>query len=135
MVILLDTHIAYWLIVDDKKMPAFAKRLLSSQGNEFYYSLASEWEVEIKHERHPDAMPLSGEQFANALQEAGVKELPIRSSHIRTIPSLRCGSDHHDPFDRLLLASAKAEGFSFLSADKAFDAYDEPAVLLCNDPR
>ena len=39
MVILLDTHIAYWLIVDDKKMPAFAKRLLSSQGNSFYWFL------------------------------------------------------------------------------------------------
>ncbi|WP_374758115.1 PIN domain-containing protein [Fibrella forsythiae] len=31
--------------------------------------------------------------------------------------------DHRDPFDRLLLATAQAEGFTLLSDDEKFERY------------
>jgi PIN domain nuclease of toxin-antitoxin system len=35
---------------------------------------------------------------------------------------------HADPFDRLLIAQARAEGLTILTSDEAFDAYDIPVV-------
>ncbi|MEQ8847116.1 PIN domain-containing protein [Botrimarina sp.] len=39
----------------------------------------------------------------------------------RLLPSLP--HHHGDPFDRLLIAQAMAEGLPIVSRDKAFDAY------------
>ena len=39
--ILLDTHVAYWLLFDDKKIPEYIKDIIDSQEDEIY-SLAKE---------------------------------------------------------------------------------------------
>ena len=48
--------------------------------------------------------------------------LPIDMRHIFAVSGLPF--HHKDPFDRLLIAQAQAEGIPILSADAAFDAYD-----------
>lgn len=37
---------------------------------------------------------------------------------------------HNDPFDRLLLAQAKADNMLFITHDKMFLGYDEPYLTL-----
>jgi PIN domain nuclease of toxin-antitoxin system len=130
MVILLDTHIAYWTILDSKKMPPLAKSILTSLGNDFYISLASVWEIEIKHMLHPLEMPLSGQEFYKACLSAGMKELPITKEDIFALESLKPKDESHkDPFDRILLASAKTENISFLSADSKLPSYNEKCLI------
>ncbi|MBY0587908.1 type II toxin-antitoxin system VapC family toxin [bacterium] len=52
---------------------------------------------------------------------AGAELLPMEPKHIVhvvTLPFHRC-----DPFDRMLIAQAMAEGIPVISSDTAFDAY------------
>ena len=39
--ILLDTHVAYWLLFDDKKIPEYIKDIIDSQEDEIYLSTIS----------------------------------------------------------------------------------------------
>ena len=51
-------------------------------------------------------------------------ELPIESAHVLRLPTLP--SLHADPFDRILLAQAMAEGHVLLTADAKVLAYGGP---------
>jgi PIN domain nuclease of toxin-antitoxin system len=59
---------------------------------------------------------IQGQQDANDLTILSV-ELP----HIYTLEQLPL--HHHDPFDRLLIAQAKAEQMQLVSADGQFEPY------------
>lgn len=63
MRILLDTHIALWAIADTAKLSVEAIKLLELENNEIFYSVASVWEVAIKHKIKPENMPISEEEF------------------------------------------------------------------------
>lgn len=49
--------------------------------------------------------------------------LPLREEHFFSYEALNFPSDHRDPFDRMLIAQAKAEAIPIVSSDKALDAY------------
>lgn len=59
MRILLDTHVALWAIADTAKLPDDVIKLLESKDNDVFYSMASVWEVAIKHRLKPEHMPIS----------------------------------------------------------------------------
>ena len=63
MRILLDTHIALWAIADTAKLPDEVIKILEKESNEVFYSVASVWEVAIKHKIKPENMPVSEEEF------------------------------------------------------------------------
>ena len=52
MKILLDTHILLWALTNDVKLPKKARKLITSEENEIYYSIVSLWEVEINNEHN-----------------------------------------------------------------------------------
>lgn len=58
MKILLDTHIALWAIADTAKLSDKVIQMLETGENEIYYSMASVWEVAIKHKIKPEQMPM-----------------------------------------------------------------------------
>lgn len=64
---------------------------------------------------------LAKEQF-NTDRDSGFIFLPITPDHILTNASLPF--HHRDPFDRLLIAQAKREGFSLISKDQEFEKYN-----------
>ena len=107
MRLLLDTHIAMWAVVDDPKLPASARDLISDTDNEVMISVASLWEIAIKHalaHGSPHDMPLSAQQARGHFRDAGYGFLEISPAHVvavETLPSL-----HADPFDRILVAQA-----------------------------
>ena len=75
----------------------------------------------------PTDMPLSGHDFAEALDAAGIDVLASRPAHavaLDDLPQL-----HGDPFDRLLIATARTEGMTLLTRDAALAEYG-PAVRL-----
>ena len=49
MKILVDTHIALWLFNDYKKLSQVAVDCLRDRKNDIYISVASAWEIAIKH--------------------------------------------------------------------------------------
>lgn len=131
MRVLLDTHIALWSVAASSKLSPELRPLLASRQNVVYYSLASVWEVAIKHAIRPDNMPISEERFVDLCERTGFVQLPITAKQIYGIKSLSRpdGSPkHNDPFDRLLIAQAKEEGLTFVTHDALLPYYGEPCI-------
>lgn len=108
------------------------RALLENEENSVYYSMASVWEVAIKRKIHPDQMPMDEEAFVSLCEETGFEKLDIRLPHIFALKELtrpETAPRHNDPFDRLLLAQAKSEGFRFVTHDGLITGYNEPCVM------
>jgi PIN domain nuclease of toxin-antitoxin system len=129
--LLLDTHILLWRMAGSQRLSAEAIRLMDQDADELFASTASIWEVAIKwslRKGTPDDMPLSGEQFAQALDEVGITVLPIKPKHATATELLPM--HHRDPFDRMLLATARNEGLRLLTHDKQLAAYGNDVLVV-----
>lgn len=69
-----------------------------------YVSAASTWELAIKAMLGKLDLP---DELEDHLAAAGLVELPVTVAHTLAVREL-AGFAHHDPFDRLLLAQARA---------------------------
>lgn len=121
---LLDTHILLWRLLGSDRLPDAAITLMDEDANYLCASVASVWEVAIKWSLRKEAagdMPLSGTAFAAALEEAGVPLLPIAADHATAVGDLP--PIHRDPFDRLLIATARREGLVLLTSDARLAEY------------
>ena len=120
---LIDTHLALWLLSDDKQLSQKARQMILSPNNRIYASAASLWEVAIKHKKYPNDMPLDSNTMAKLLRKSNVLLLPIKLEHIVATESLP--DIHKDPFDRLLIAQALSEPMRFLTHDEKLLPYSE----------
>ena len=120
---LLDTHIALWLLTDNRQLTQKARQVILSPNHRIYASVATLWEVAIKHKKYPNDMPLTSRTMAQLLRQSNVLLLPIKLEHItatETLPDI-----HKDPFDRLLIAQAVSEPMRFLTHDEKLVKYSE----------
>ena len=118
--------------MDSARMPPEARRILSDRSHKLFFSVVSLWEVQLKHQNHPDRMPASAEDIYDLATLAGYDCLPLNERHILALPSLvydQGRKPYHDPFDRAMLAQAKAEGMRFITHDSLLRNYLEPCVL------
>ena len=128
---MLDTHILLWMLAGSHRLGTEAVALIDDPGNRVAASTISIWEVAVKWARRrgaPTDMPLSGNDFAEALAAAGIEILASTPAHavaLDDLPPL-----HGDPFDRLLLATARAEGLTLLTRDAALAAYGAGVRLI-----
>lgn len=90
MRILLNTHIALWAIADTSKLSDEVRELLEKESNQIFYSVASVWEVAIKHIIKPENMPVSEEEFIRLCEETRFTKLPIEAGHIFLLKTLSC---------------------------------------------
>ena len=120
---LIDTHLALWLLTDNKQLSQKARQVILSPNHRIYASVATLWEVAIKHKKHPKDMPVSSSDLLRYLQTFRTGILPIKVEHIvatETLPDI-----HKDPFDRLLIAQAVSEPMRFLTHDEKLAPYSE----------
>lgn len=132
MRILLDTHIALWAVADTEKLSEEVIKLLESEKNEVFYSVASVWGVAIKHKIKPEEMPLAEEEFVSLCERTGFIRLPIEVTHIFLVKTLvrpDHAPKHNDPFDRILLAQAKDENLKLITHDSLIPYYGESCVM------
>jgi len=122
---LLDTHALLWFIEGDERLGARARSALADATVPALVSLASHWELCLKLQigklRLADGWRAV---FDRVMAANGVRWLAIERRHIDGIGDLPFY--HRDPFDRLLIAQARAEGLTILSGDARFAAYDVP---------
>jgi PIN domain nuclease of toxin-antitoxin system len=87
-----------------------------------FASPASHWEVAIKVNTGKYTLTVPFTQFIQeAIFDNGFVILPIEPRHTELVS--RLPRHHNDPFDRLLIAQALADGLSVVSVDPAFDPY------------
>lgn len=128
--LLLDTHIVLWMILGDERLSQKARDLIKQSIDSIYYSIASMWEVQIKHAL--GKLPISGVEFMHYCEQSGYHKLPIDDLHVVELANLvrdESAPPHNDPFDKIMLSQAKAEGFTFLTHDPFFRGYNEPCVV------
>ena len=118
MTLPLDTHIALWAITGDTTLgEEFLDRLRHDP--DIFLSPVSLWEITIKQTTGELAGPADlAEQVANM----GLRELPV--THVHAIAAGRLPWHHRDPFDRMLVAQAAAEGLTLVSRDASIALYD-----------
>lgn len=118
MSLLLDTHVALWAITGDATLgEEFLDRLRHDP--DVFLSPVSLWEITIKQAAGKLAGP---PDLAERIQDMGFGELPV--THAHAIAAGRLPVHHRDPFDRMLVAQAVAEGMTLASRDAAIALYD-----------
>ncbi len=122
MRLLLDTHAFLWWLDGDRRLSRRVRSLVLETGNEVLVSAASVWEVTTKARlgRLPEALPVAADVPA-CIASQGFTALSITADHAQRAGSLP--GPHRDPFDRMLIAQAQAEGIAVASNDAIFDAY------------
>lgn len=131
MRLLLDTHILLWRLAGSNRLSGDAVKLIDKTATRLVASTVSVWEVAIKWSLRkgvPEDMPLSGSDFAAALDAAGIDVLPILPNHAAALDDLPML--HRDPFDRLLLATARVERLKLLTHDSQLGAYGSDVVVV-----
>ena len=128
MKVLLDTHILLWMIGESQSLSASALRVLVDDANELFFSSISIAEVAVKHQKDAVLMPLSSDDVRFGAEECGVQELKFGSQHAVVLGSLPLL--HRDPFDRMLIAQAKAEGMRIMSHDRQFPQYGDFVIAV-----
>ena len=120
MKLLIDTQVLLWSLMEPKKLNSLGRELICSPENTVFLSAVSMWEIRIKESIGKLELPLG---FSASVAELGLEDLPLTTQHtkwLRELPLL-----HKDPFDRMLVAQAKAEGLKLLSADSRLVEYGE----------
>ncbi len=127
MKLLLDTHLLIWAAEGIEHVPAGARVLMEAPENSLYFSVASLWEIAIKHSLNRPDFQLDARILRHGLIDNGYHELAILSAHAVAIDMLP--PIHKDPFDRLLIAQAAVEGITLLTDDATVAKYPGPIRL------
>jgi PIN domain nuclease of toxin-antitoxin system len=121
--VLLDTHVFLWAISGDRRLSRAHREIYSSATSELYLSVVSVWEILIKVALGKLPLPAPVAAYISSQMESNrVSSLPIRLPHlieIETLPPV-----HRDPFDRMLVAQARAEDIPILTSDPAIRKYN-----------
>ena len=122
MSVLLDTHALLWALEDNPRLGTRARSVLNDPREVKFLSIASAWEMAIKQSlgKLKLAMPVE-RVISERVLPLGVQLLGVQPSHLGRVDSLPF--HHRDPFDRMLVAQALAEGFRIASVDPVFDTY------------
>ena len=123
MKILLDTHTVLWWVGKHDKLSPVARGILLNNANSLHVSVVSAWEIAIKTSLGKlPGFAGGAKAFLKQLHNIPAALLPLSPRYIEeveTLPFL-----HRDPFDRLLVATAKADGMTLLTADENIRKYD-----------
>lgn len=122
MRLLLDTHVLLWALAEPDELSTSARRAIADGGNDVAVSAASLWEIAIKYALGKLQLPeVPSAWLPPALEQLGVEVLPIGATHaleVEALPAL-----HRDPFDRMIVAQARIDGFTVVTRDPAVMAY------------
>lgn len=128
MNLLLDTHVALWAITDNPKLPQMAREMIQSPKAVVWVSVASLWEIAIKHSLGRGDMPVSSRDAARYFRESGYRMLMIQDEHVVAVEDL--AAHHQDPFDRILVAQALVEPMRLLTHDPLVALYSDTIIKI-----
>ncbi len=124
MRLLIDTHILVWMAGEPERLSPAAAAAVVNPDNAVFVSAVSLWEIAVKRALGRLSFPL--ERLDALLAEMGVEVLDLTAAHAVAAGGLP--RHHDDPFDRALVAQARVEGMSLVSADPAVARYDVPVI-------
>lgn len=131
MRLLLDSHAFLWAKVEPGRLARAARVAILDRDNDVFVSVATAWELWIKHAKRPIAPVLDGgpSAFASALAESNFAMVDIALGHAAVAADLPLR--HRDPFDRMLIAQAIVERLTLVTADPIIAGYGGFEILPC----
>jgi PIN domain nuclease of toxin-antitoxin system len=123
MNLLLDTHVLLWWLNGDSVLSEKSKTAISDSKNLVFISAVTIWEIRIKEALKKLTIP---ENFKAVLDMQPFNLLNITHEHAHAIKDLP--AYHSDPFDRMLVAQAKVEGFTLVTRDVHLKKYHIPIL-------
>ena len=125
---LLDTNAALIALSDPDRLPGKVRKALLAGPN--ILSSVSYWEVVIKAMKGNLNVGDPRAWWSDAVEQLAATPLPLRPEHVAELSSLP--PLHKDPFDRILIAQAMAEGFALVTIDSEMRLYASPRLrIIC----
>lgn len=121
---LLDTHVVYWWMRNDRRLGKATRKLIAEE--DCAVGVVTIWEMLLKNAR--GRLPLPPGSINESLKAQGFRVLPIQPQHVEATRALELV--HNDPFDRLLLATAQVERLVLLTCDGALLALTRSESVL-----
>lgn len=122
MRLLLDTHVVLWQLEGSRPLTNDARDAIA-RASELLFSVVSFAEIGVKAATGKLSVP---PDFTDQVLRHGIRILGLAADHCLAVADLPV--HHRDPFDRLLIAQARAEGLAIVTADSRFATYDVPLV-------
>ncbi len=122
MRLLLDTHVVLWGLEGSRTLSPAAQEAIE-QATDLLFSVVSLAEIGVKAAIGKLSVPR--DLFEHVLR-SGVQVLRLDAEPALAVADLPM--HHRDPFDRLLVAQARSEHLTIVTADRRFAAYDVPLV-------
>jgi PIN domain nuclease of toxin-antitoxin system len=119
---LIDTHILIWFIEGNEKLSKQAQALIANPSNDIYISQASLWEMTIKISIGKLSLSISLSELEQFLSDNQFQILDAKFRHYEILQNLPF--HHQDPFDRMIIAQAKAEDYTLITNDDYFKLYE-----------
>ena len=123
MRLLLDTHAFLWWVSDFRRIAKSARKAIAGPDSEVFVSAVSGWEIAIKKAKGRLSAP---DNLASVVEEKRFAHLPLTFDHAERAAALP--PHHRDPFDRMLIAQAQAEGLILVTRDSRIPLYDVPTL-------
>jgi PIN domain nuclease of toxin-antitoxin system len=121
--LLIDSHAFLWWSEASARLGAAARNVLADPASEVLVSIAGLWELTIKQSSGRLTLP---DDLQAMVASQGFTVLPVTFIHLRRIGTLP--RVHRDPFDRMMIAQALAEGIPIATGDRIFAAYGVQTV-------
>lgn len=131
MRLLLDTHVAIWVIQEDRRLTGQVNNLIVDTRNEVWVSAVSIWEIAVKFaldRRGLGRMPVSGSRALQIFRETNFQLLDLTPEHALVVADLP--QIHADPFDRLLVAQSIAEPMRLVTHDETVSRYNDTIIFF-----
>jgi PIN domain nuclease of toxin-antitoxin system len=125
MRVLLDTVAFLFAIEDPGRLSRKARTVMRDPANQRELSVISLAEIAMKNAA--GKLNLSREDAMEALRRLQLSTLPYAEAHALDLMTLPV--HHRDPFDRMLIAQARAEDVPVMTCDKEFRKYEGIEVI------
>ncbi len=130
MKLLLDTNASLWWLADGDQLGRDARGLIADPRTEVIVSIVSLWEIAVKI--RVGKLQADIKEVWDAVHAAKFSVIGVGFSHLIALVPLPML--HRDPFDRLLMAQAEAEGAVLMSSDRHVASYPIRQIA-CGDGR
>jgi len=116
--LLLDTHVVLWELGGSRRVSRAAQEAIE-QATELLFSVVSFAEIGVKAAVGKLSVP---PELREHVLRSGVRVLRLDADHGLAVADLPM--HHRDPFDRLLVAQARSEQLTIVTADRRIADYD-----------